>query len=87
MHTLRMFPTGCLRICRNRGRLVCMDLARTIRRAMAADGRSIYAFARDSGLRVSAVQRFAAGGGLTLDSGSKLCKLLGLELRAKGGRR
>ncbi|HVP12719.1 MAG TPA: helix-turn-helix domain-containing protein [Phycisphaerae bacterium] len=59
-----------------------MNLEKTLRDAMKADGRTVYAFARDSGLRVSLVQRFYKnGGGLTLASASKLCGLLGLDLR------
>ena len=52
------------------------------RRAVHADGRSIYALARDSGLGIGPMQRFAAGeNGLTMTSAEKLCRVLGLELR------
>ena len=60
-----------------------VDLEKTLRDAMKVDGRTVYAFARDAGLRVSLVQRFYKnGGGLTLASASKLCDLLGLDLRS-----
>jgi hypothetical protein len=58
-----------------------INLEKTLREAMKADGRTVYAFSRDSGLRVHGVQRFWAGGGLTLKSASALCSLLGLDLR------
>ena len=57
------------------------DLAADIRKAMKRDGRTVYAVSRDSELPVSIVQRFHKGGGLTLDSASRLCDLFGLELR------
>lgn len=63
------------------------DLQKTLLDAMRRDGRTDYAFARDSGLRVSAVQRFRAGGGLTLASASKLCALVGLALLPVDGRK
>lgn len=64
------------------------NLAQVIREAMRRDGRTVYAFSRDSGLRVSLVQAFAKGGGLTLKSADKLCELLSLRLvaDAKKGR-
>lgn len=53
-----------------------------IRRSVHADGRSIYALARDSGLGIGPMQRFAAGEhGLTMTSAEKLGRILGLELR------
>ena len=62
-----------------------------VRRAVHADSRSIYALARDSGLGIGPMQRFAAGEhGLTLNSAEKLCRVLGIELRPaaqKRGRR
>lgn len=60
-----------------------IDLAGEIRKAMKRDGRTVYAFARDTGLPVSGVQRFTKGGGMNLDSASKLCDILGLELRQR----
>lgn len=59
------------------------NLAEEIRRAMKRDGRTVYAFSRDTGLPVSGVQRFAKGGGMNLDSASRLCDVLGLELRQR----
>ena len=56
-----------------------------VRRAVHADGRSLYRLAKDSGLGIGPIQRFAAGeNGLTVDSAEKLCKLLGWELRPIG---
>ena len=62
-----------------------INLAVTIRRAMKRDGRTVYAFARDTGLPVSGVQRFAKGGGMNLDSASRLCEVLGLDLLPTDG--
>jgi len=62
-----------------------IDLAASIRRAMKRDGRTVYAFARDTGLPVSGVQRFAKGGGMNLDSASRLCEVLGLDLLPTDG--
>lgn len=64
-----------------------VDLEKRIRTAMKLDGRTVYAFARDAGLRVSLVQKFAKGGGLTLRSASRLCSLLGLDLMPVVGRK
>lgn len=62
-----------------------MNLADTLRKAMRADGRTVYALSRDSKLAVSIVQRFATGDGdLTLRSASKLCAILGLDLLPTG---
>lgn len=58
-----------------------VNLEKTLRDAMRRDARTLYAFARDAKLRVSIVQRFAKGGGLTLKSASALCSLLDLDLR------
>jgi len=58
-----------------------VNLEKTLRDAMKRDGRTVYAFARDTKLPVSLVQRFAKGGGLRLSSASKLCELLGLDLQ------
>jgi hypothetical protein len=57
-----------------------IDLASDIRAAMRRSKLSIYAVAKAAGLRVSIVQRFDAGGGLTTDSASALCNVLGLRL-------
>lgn len=56
------------------------DLAKSLRAAMKRDGRTTYAFARDSGIPISTMQRFAAGGEATLRIASKLADLLGLDL-------
>jgi len=57
------------------------DLAADIRKAMKRDGRTVYAFARDTGLPVSIVQRFHKGGGANLSTASALCNVLGLALQ------
>lgn len=57
------------------------DLAADIRRAMKRDERTVYAVARDADLPVSMIQRFHKGGGLTLETASRLCDLFSLELR------
>ena len=52
-----------------------------VRKAVHADGRSLYRLAIDAGLRISPLQRFAAGtSDLTLASAEKLGKVLGLDL-------
>lgn len=56
-------------------------LADVIRGAMQCDGRTVYAVARDAGLVVSIVQRFDAGGDVTLQTASALCDTLGLQLQ------
>jgi ribosome-binding protein aMBF1 (putative translation factor) len=62
-----------------------------IRAAVRASGLSLYALARDSGLRVAPLQRFMGGEhGMTIDSAEKLGGLIGLDLRQtrqKGGRK
>ena len=53
-----------------------------VRRAVLADGRSLYRLSKDSGLWVAPLQRFAAGEcGLSLKSAERLCGVLGWELR------
>lgn len=67
-----------------------VDLTKTVRDAMKDSGLTPYAIARDSGVDYSQITRFLHGQrGLTLDSASKICELLGLELRPirrKGGK-
>jgi hypothetical protein len=64
-----------------------VNLSESLRQAMRADGRTVYALSRDSGLAVSVVQRFAGGrGDLTLKSASKLCEILGWDLRPASGK-
>jgi hypothetical protein len=58
-----------------------VNLERSLREAMKRDGRTTYALARDAKLRVSIVQKFVKGYGLRLSTASKLCELLGLDLR------
>lgn len=58
------------------------NLTTEILKAMRRDGRTDYAFSRDTGLRVSIVQKFRAGrGDITLTTAQKLCDELGLQLR------
>lgn len=60
-----------------------------LRKAACADGRSIFALARDAGIPYPALHRFMRGdktgakGGLTLMTADKLARVLGLELRPK----
>jgi len=60
------------------------DLARTIRAAIEADGRSLYALARAAGLRYSVLHRFVRtpDAQLRTDVASRLCGTLGLRLTA-----
>lgn len=68
------------------------DLAADIRRAIKERGLSAYRVAKDSGIDRAVAVRFINGErGLTLDTASRICGMLGLELRpvqrrrAKGG--
>lgn len=83
MQILDSLPNSCHT---DEMRTKSIDLAAIIRKAMKQDGRTVYAFARDSGLPVSGVQRFTKGGGMSLSSASHLCNILGLELRPIDGR-
>ncbi len=58
------------------------DLIAVLRRAIKRDPRSLYAIAKDCGLRYSVVHRFATGerSGISLVTTAKLCRTLGLEL-------
>lgn len=59
------------------------DLAADIRRAIKERGLSAYRVAMDSGIDRSVAVRFINGErGLTLDTASKVCDMLGLELRS-----
>ena len=64
-----------------------------LRQAAIADGRSIFALARDSELPYPVVYRFVRGDktghkhGLTLTSADKLVNTLGLELRPRKKRK
>ena len=62
------------------------DLIGTLRKAIKRDGRTLYAIAKDSGLRYSVVHRFATGErtAINIVTAEKLCHTLGLELRSKG---
>ena len=60
-----------------------------LRKAAMADGRSIFALARDAGIPYPVMYRFLKGDkhghkwGLTLTTADKLANELGLELRPK----
>lgn len=61
-----------------------VDLAETIRRAMERDGRTLYRLAKDSGVNSAILGRFIRGErDLRLETASKLCAILVLELRPK----
>ncbi len=68
------------------------DLATQLRRAIRDSGLTPYRVATDSDVDRAIMTRFVNGDrGLTLDTASRICELLGLELRpvrrgkAKGG--
>ena len=63
------------------------DLATQLRDAIAADGRSHYAIAKDAGVEPDALYRFMAGKDLYLGTVSKLATVLGLQLRSVKRRR
>ncbi|MCC7313268.1 MAG: helix-turn-helix domain-containing protein [Planctomycetes bacterium] len=63
-----------------------MDLTTFLRNTIKRDGRSQYRLAKDAGIAVAVLQRFVSGErGITLDTASRLCKALGLELRPSKG--
>lgn len=58
------------------------DLGATIRRAIRDDDRTPYGVGRDAGVDRSILVRFVNGDrSLTLGTASKICDVLGLELR------
>lgn len=58
------------------------DLAQTMRRAFHASDLTMYAVAKLSGVDRAQVVRFFSGNrGLTLGAASRICEVLGLELR------
>ena len=58
------------------------SFADEIRAVAKADGRTVYAIARDSGVNSAVVGRFVKGErDVTLRIAEKLCRTLGLELR------
>jgi plasmid maintenance system antidote protein VapI len=53
-----------------------------MRRAFRESGLTMYRVAKDSGVDRAQVVRFFSGNrGLTLDAASRICNVLGLELR------
>lgn len=63
-----------------------MNLALTIRRAIAASGRSQNELAARSGVPQPRISAFVRGGSLRLEAASKLMAALGLEVRAVADR-
>ena len=58
------------------------DLAAVIRRAIAESGLTPYRIATDADVDRAIMTRFVNGQrGLTLDTASRICEVLGLELR------
>lgn len=53
----------------------------TLRAAIAADPRSYYQVAKQSGVAIDTLLRFADGGGITLATAEKLMRLYGFEIR------
>lgn len=65
-----------------------MSYSDIIRQAFKRDGRTPYALARDSGVNSAVVGRFLKGErDVTLTTAEKLCRALGLELRAADRKR
>lgn len=63
-------------------------MARTLQRAIKADGRSLYAIAKAAGLHYSIPDRFLHGErvNIALSSVAALADVVGLELRPRKGR-
>ena len=61
------------------------DLAKTIQRAVRRDSRSLYAVARDAAVDYATLHKFMSGErpGIRIDTASKLCSTLRLELKAR----
>ena len=60
------------------------DLGKAIREGMERSGLSLQELARQSGVAAGILSRFARGQrDLRLETASKLCAILGLELRPK----
>lgn len=65
-------------------RMKQVDLAGTIRRAMVASGLNSHQIALRSGVGYTIVKEFTDGNrGLNLDSASRLCSLLKLDLKPR----
>jgi ribosome-binding protein aMBF1 (putative translation factor) len=64
------------------------NFAAIIRKAIEKDTRSLYAIAKDVGLRYSILHRFATGErtAINIVTAEKLCDTLGLELGRKRSR-
>ena len=57
-----------------------------LRRAIKASGLTRYRIATDAGVDHAALARFIKGTGITLDTASRLCDVLGMELVKQKGR-
>lgn len=63
-----------------------MNVETELLRAVKRDPRSRYRLAKDAGIAVAQLQRFESGErSITIGTASKLCKVLGLELRPTKG--
>jgi hypothetical protein len=62
-----------------------IELARIIRKAIAADGRSMYAIAKAADVPYQGLHPFARGqrNDIALSTADRLCRVLGLTLRPK----
>ena len=58
-----------------------MDVVEQLRREARKAGVTVYRLSKDSGLRVSVVQKWASGGGLNVATAEKLAKVLGFTLK------
>ncbi len=60
-----------------------LSFADIIRKAIRADGRSLYRLAIDSGVNVAVLQRFTSGErGINLATADKICRAVGLKLHS-----
>lgn len=57
-----------------------MDIVKQLRKAVRDAGITPYAVARDTGLRVSVIQQWWAGGGLRCSSAERIAKALGYRI-------
>lgn len=57
-----------------------MNIVEQLRREARRAGVTVYRVSKDSGLRVSAVQKWASGGGLNVTTAEKLARVLGFTL-------
>lgn len=63
-------------------------MSEQLRRAVETCGETRYRIAQETGIPESTLSRFVASGrGLSMGNTDRLCAYLGLELKAKGGKR